>query len=201
MFDWVSSGGVLMLPIVLASILAMAICLERLWFLQKEKIVPGDCLSGFQDLLNRKKYTEEELRSQASSSLVGWVCIDILKKASSGREDMREAMEVSLNQATYILERYLTALGVIASVSPLLGLLGTVIGMIDVFDTITDTGSKSAVSLAGGISTALITTASGLIVAIPSLVMHRMFIRRVEEFISEMEQKGTKFIDFLDKGI
>jgi len=73
--------------------------------------------------------------------------------------------------------------------------------MIDVFDTITDTGSKSAVSLAGGISTALITTASGLIVAIPSLVMHRMFIRRVEEFISEMEQKGTKFIDFLDKGI
>ena len=80
-------------------------------------------------------------------------------------------------------------------------MLGTVIGMIDVFDTITDTGSKSAVSLAGGISTALITTASGLIVAIPSLVMHRMFIRRVEEFISEMEQKGTKFIDFLDKGI
>ena len=132
-----------MLPIVLASILALAICLERLWFLQKEKIVPGDCLSGFQDLLKRKKYTEEELRSQASSSLVGWVCFDILKKASSGREDMGEAMEVSLNQATYILERYLTALGVIASVSPLLGLLGTVIGMIDVFDTITDTGSKS----------------------------------------------------------
>ena len=190
-----------MLPIVLASILALAICLERLWFLQKEKIVPGDCLSGFQYLLNQKKYTEEELRSQASSSLMGWVCFDILKKASSGREDMREAMEVSLNQATYILERYLTALGIIASVSPLLGLLGTVIGMIDVFDTITDTGSKSAVSLAGGISTALITTASGLIVAIPSLVMHRMFIRRVEEFISEMEQKGTKFIDSFDKGI
>ena len=73
--------------------------------------------------------------------------------------------------------------------------------MIDVFDTITDTASNSAISLAGGISTALITRAWGLIVAIPSLVMHRMFIRRVEEFISEMEQKGTKFIDFLDKGI
>ena len=188
-----------MLPIVLASIMALAICLERLLFLQKEKIVPGDCLSGFQELLKRKKYTEEELRTQASSSLVGWVYFDILKKVSSGREDMREAMEVSLNQATYILERYLTALGVIASVSPLLGLLGTVIGMIDVFDTITDTGSKNAASLAGGISTALITTASGLIVAIPSLVMHRMFVRRVEEFVSEMEQKGTKFIDFLDK--
>ena len=112
-----------------------------------------------------KKIYRGRARSQASSSLVGWVCFDILKKASSGREDMREAMEVSLNQANYILERYLTALGVIASVSPLLGLLGTVIGMIDVFDTITDTGSKSAVSLAGGISTALITTASGLIVA------------------------------------
>ena len=113
---------------------------------------------------------------------------------------MREAMEVSLNQATYILERYLTALGVIASVSPLLGLLGTVIGMIEVFDTITDTESKNAALLAGGISTALVTTASGLIVAIPSLVMHRMFVRRVEEFVSQMEQKGTKFIDFLDKG-
>ena len=200
MFDLFSSGGVLMFPIVLASIMALAICLERLWFLQKDKIVPADCLSGFQDLLKRKKYTEEELRSEASSSLVGWLCFDILKKASFGREDMREAMEVSLNQATYILERYLTALGIIASVSPLLGLLGTVIGMIDVFDTITDTGSKNAVSLAGGISTALITTASGLIVAIPSLVMHRMFIRRVEEFVSDMEQKGTKFIDFLDKG-
>ena len=110
MFDWFSSGGVLMFPIVLASIMALAICLERLWFLQKDKIVPGDCLSGFQDLLKRKKYTEEELKSEASSSLVGCVCFDILKKASSGREDMREAMEVSLNQATYILERYLLSL-------------------------------------------------------------------------------------------
>ena len=71
-----------MLPIVLASIMALAICLERLWFLQKEKIVPRDCLSGFQDLLMRIKYTEEELRAQASSSLVGWVCFDILKKAA-----------------------------------------------------------------------------------------------------------------------
>ena len=172
---------------------------DEQWKKKYPAFIVNKILSGFQDLLKRKKYTEEELRAQASASLVGWVCFDILKKASSGREDMREAMEVSLNQATYILERYLTALGVIASVSPLLGLLGTVIGMIDVFDTITDTESKNAALLAGGISTALITTASGLIVAIPSLVMHRMFVRRVEEFVSEIEQKGSKFIDFLDK--
>lgn len=195
MLESIASGGLLMVPIVVASVIALAICIERSLFLRREKVVPQDVLLRFQELLQKKSYSEEELRRLAASSLLGWVYFDVLKKAKLGREEMKDAMEVSISQAGYILERYLTTLGVIASVCPLLGLLGTVIGMIDVFDTITETGAKSAVSLAGGISIALVTTASGLIVAIPSLVMHRIFVRRVDEFLSEMTQKTTKFVD------
>ena len=195
MLESIASGGLLMIPIIVASVIALAICIERSWFLRREKVVPQDALLRFQKLLQKNGYTEEELRALASSSLLGWVYFDVLKKVKLGREEMKEAMEVSISQASYVLERYLTTLGVIASVCPLLGLLGTVIGMIDVFDTITETGAKSAVSLAGGISIALVTTASGLVVAIPSLVMHRVFVRRVDEFLSEMTQKTTKFVD------
>jgi len=195
MLESIASGGLLMVPIIVASVIALAICIERSWFLRREKVVPQDALLRFQKLLQKNGYTEEELRALASSSLLGWVYFDVLKKVKLGREEMKEAMEVSISQASYVLERYLTTLGVIASVCPLLGLLGTVIGMIDVFDTITETGAKSAVSLAGGISIALVTTASGLVVAIPSLVMHRVFVRRVDEFLSEMTQKTTKFVD------
>jgi len=195
MLESIASGGLLMIPIIVASVIALAICIERSWFLRREKVVPQDALLRFQKLLQINGYTEEELRALASSSLLGWVYFDVLKKVKLGREEMKEAMEVSISQASYVLERYLTTLGVIASVCPLLGLLGTVIGMIDVFDTITETGAKSAVSLAGGISIALVTTASGLVVAIPSLVMHRVFVRRVDEFLSEMTQKTTKFVD------
>ncbi len=184
-----------MVPIIIASVIALAICIERSWFLRRENVVPHDALLRFQELLQKRDYSEEELRSQAASSLLGWVYFDVLKKAKLGKEEMKDAMEVSISQASYILERYLTTLGVIASVCPLLGLLGTVIGMIDVFDTITETGAKNAASLAGGISIALVTTASGLIVAIPSLIMHRVFVRRVDEFLSEMIQKTTKFVD------
>ena len=200
MVESISSGGILMLPIILASVIALAICIERCWFLRREKVMPEDTVSRIKELLRKKDYSEEKLRFVSTSSLFGWVCFDVLKKARLSKDDMKDSIEASISEASYHLERYLTTLGVIASVCPLLGLLGTVIGMIDVFDTITETGAKNAASLAGGISTALVTTASGLIVAIPSLVMHRVFVRRVDEFLSEMSQKATRIVDSLESG-
>ena len=108
---------------------------------------------------------------------------------------MKEAMEEATIQVNHDLERYLTALGIIASIAPLLGLLGTVIGMIGVFDSLMSEGAGNANVLAGGISTALITTAAGLSVAIPALAFHRFFLRRVDELIVDLENEASKLVD------
>jgi biopolymer transport protein ExbB len=117
--------------------------------------------------------------------------------ARRGREVMKEAMEEAAAQVTHDLERYLTALGVIASISPLLGLLGTVVGMIEVFTALMLEGTGNASVLAGGISQALITTAAGLSVAIPAIMCHRFLQRRVDELVMTMEQEAVKLVDIL----
>ena len=110
---------------------------------------------------------------------------------------MKAAMEEATMQVNHELERYLTALGIIASIAPLLGLLGTVVGMIDVFDSLLTEGAGNANVLAGGISTALITTAAGMSVAIPALIFHRIFLRRVDEMIVDVENEASKFVDMV----
>jgi biopolymer transport protein ExbB len=167
----VQSGGWLMVPILLCSIVAAAICVERLWTLQRSRIVPKNLLS------------------QIWSAGVA--------NAKRGREVMKEAMEEAASQVSHDLERYLTSLGIIASVSPLLGLLGTVVGMIKVFTALMLEGAGNANVLAGGISQALITTAAGLSVAIPALIFHRFFLRRIDELIVTMEQEAGKLVEIL----
>jgi biopolymer transport protein ExbB len=117
--------------------------------------------------------------------------------AKRGRDVMKEAMEEAASQVSHDLERYLTSLGIIASISPLLGLLGTVVGMIKVFTALMLEGAGNANVLAGGISQALITTAAGLSIAIPALIFHRFFLRRIDELVITMEQEAGKLVEIL----
>ncbi|MEM6709017.1 MAG: MotA/TolQ/ExbB proton channel family protein, partial [Pseudomonadota bacterium] len=132
-----------------------------------------------------------------ASSPLGQVFAAGLSNARRGRDIMKEAMEEAAGQVGHDLERYLTALGVIASIAPLLGLLGTVVGMIEVFRALLLEGAGNANLLAGGISQALITTAAGLSVAIPAMIFHRFFLRRVDELMVSMEQEASKLVDIM----
>lgn len=200
MLDIVSSGGWLMVPILLCSIVAAAISVERLWSLQRGKITPKNLLAEVWGANKSKEPDQQAIRELRSSSPLGQVFAAGMSNARRGRDIMKEAMEEAAGQVSHDLERYLTALGIIASIAPLLGLLGTVVGMIQVFSVMLLEGAGNANVLAGGISKALITTAAGLSVAIPALIFHRFFLRRVDELMVSMEQEASKLVDIMHGG-
>jgi biopolymer transport protein ExbB len=193
----VQSGGWLMVPILLCSIVAAAICVERLWTLQRSRIVPKNLLAQIWSALKTEDLDAQKLRELRANSPLGQVLAAGVANAKRGREVMKEAMEEAASQVSHDMERYLTSLGIIASISPLLGLLGTVVGMIKVFTALMLEGAGNANVLAGGISQALITTAAGLSVAIPALIFHRFFLRRIDELIVTMEQEAGKLVEIL----
>jgi biopolymer transport protein ExbB len=196
----VQSGGWLMVPILLCSIIAAAISVERLWTLQRGRIAPTDLLAEVWDAIKGDRLDAQRLKDIRASSPLGQVLAAGIGNAKRGREIMKEAMEESAAQVSHDMERYLTSLGVIASISPLLGLLGTVVGMIKVFTALMLEGAGNANVLAGGISQALITTAAGLYVAIPALMFHRFFLRRVDELMVTMEQEAGKLVEIMQGG-
>ena len=197
MLEIVQSGGWLMVPILLCSIVAAAICVERLWTLQRSRIVPKNLLSQIWSAIKTEDLDAQKLRELRANSPLGQVLAAGVANAKRGREVMKEAMEESASQVCHDMERYLTSLGIIASISPLLGLLGTVVGMIKVFTALMLEGAGNANVLAGGISQALITTAAGLSVAIPALIFHRFFLRRIDELVVTMEQEAGKLVEIL----
>lgn len=197
MLEIVQSGGWLMVPILLCSVIAAAISVERVWTLQRSRIAPQNLLAQVWTALRGRAMTAEQMADLRASSPLGQVLAAGIANARRGREVMKEAMEEAAGQVTHDLERYLTSLGVIASISPLLGLLGTVVGMIKVFTALMLEGAGNASVLAGGISQALITTAAGLSVAIPALMCHRFFQRRVDELVVIMEQEAAKLVEML----
>ncbi|MGD8417879.1 MAG: MotA/TolQ/ExbB proton channel family protein [Pseudomonadales bacterium] len=197
MLEIVQSGGWLMVPILLCSIVAAAICVERLWTLQRSRIVPKNLLAQIWSALKTEDLDAQKLRELRANSPLGQVLAAGVANAKRGREVMKEAMEEAASQVSHDMERYLTSLGIIASISPLLGLLGTVVGMIKVFTALMLEGAGNANVLAGGISQALITTAAGLSVAIPALIFHRFFLRRIDELIVTMEQEAGKLVEIL----
>lgn len=200
MLDIVQSGGWLMVPILLCSIVAAAISVERLWSLQRSKITPKNLLAEVWSANKSKEPDPQSVRELRGSSPLGQVFAAGISNARRGREIMKEAMEEAAGQVSHDLERYLTALGIIASIAPLIGLLGTVVGMIQVFSVMLLEGAGNANVLAGGISKALITTAAGLSVAIPALIFHRFFLRRVDELMISMEQEASKLVDIMHGG-
>ncbi len=203
MFELIRNGGWLMLPIILCSIGAMGIVAERFWALQRNKILPPELLAHILRQVKEDKLNGPVLRRIKLSSPLGAILAAGLnyslhdRDRRYGREMMKTSIEEAGRQVVHELERFLNPLGTIASITPLLGLLGTVVGMIKVFAAIMIHGVGDPGILAGGISEALITTAAGLTVAIPSLIFHRYFERLIDEYVLNMEEESLKLIDVM----
>ncbi len=197
MFELVKAGGWLMLPIIICSIAAAAICIERYFALNPSKISPPNLLAQVWGWIKNNQLDASKIRELKTASPLGRILAAGLSNSRHGREVMKESIQEAASHVVHDLERYLNTLGTIAAVSPLLGLLGTVIGMIKVFTEIMLQGTGNAAVLAGGISEALITTAAGLSVAIPALIMHRFYSRRIDSVIVTLEQETIKLVDAL----
>jgi biopolymer transport protein ExbB len=193
----VQAGGWLMLPILLCSVIALAIVGERFWSLQQKRINPATLVSQVWQWYKSDNLTDQNIEALAKTSPLGRVLAAGLVNRHHPREIMKESIEDTGRQVVVELERYLNTLGTIASITPLLGLLGTVIGMIKVFAAITAHGVGDPSVLAGGISVALITTAAGLSVAIPSLIFYRYFRGKVDELVIKMEEEALKIVDVM----
>lgn len=199
MWEIVTAGGWLMLPIVACSIVALAIVGERFFTLQAERVLPTNLVADVWRMASSRQLTEDKVREIQQGSPLGRVLAAGLYNRTQDREVMKASIEEVGGHVTHELGRYLNALGTIAAVTPLLGLLGTVIGMISVFTNITTVGVGNPAQLAGGISQALITTAGGLMVAIPSLMFHRYFRGKVDGLVVDMEKESLKLVDVLQK--
>jgi biopolymer transport protein ExbB len=175
----------------------MGIIAERFWSLRRKKIIPPELVAQVWRLSREKKLDDATLRQLRNNSPLGAILASGLANSHHGRKLMKECIEETGRRVVHDLERFLNTLGTIAAVSPLLGLLGTVFGMIDIFASLLEHGAGNPTVLAGGISVALITTASGLTVAIPSLIFHRYFERLVDEYVVTMEEEALKLVDIL----
>jgi biopolymer transport protein ExbB len=195
--ELMKAGGWLMLPIIVCSVIAMAIVLERLWTLRRRRIMPDQLVTRIWNWHRQKQLTAERIAEVRSGSPLGRILSAGLVNREHPREVMKEAIHDTGRQVVADMERYLDTLGTIASVTPLLGLLGTVIGMIDVFSVIMDAGVGNPGVLAGGISKALITTAAGLSVAIPTLMFHRYFNSKVDKLTIGMEEQALKLVEVI----
>ncbi len=185
----------MMLPIILCSIAATAIIAERLWTLRISRVSPPHLLGQVWRQIKDKQLSSQKLKDLRASSPLGEVLAAGLANSKHGREIMKECIEEAASRVIHELERYLNALGTIAAMAPLLGLLGTVFGMIDIFGGFMENGMANAPILAGGIAKALVTTAAGLIVAIPAVFFHRYLLRRVDELVVAMEQEAIKLVE------
>jgi len=194
-YQVLSAGGWVMPFIVLCSIIALAICIERQFALNRKKIAPPHLLATVWQQLRGEGLDAKRLKSLRQGSPLGAILAAGLANRHQGRDVMRESIQEAASHVIHQLERYLNTLGTVAAVTPLMGLLGTVLGMISVFTEITTYGTGNAGALAGGISEALITTAAGLAVAIPSLVMHRYYTSRIESIVVDLEREAIKLVD------
>jgi len=195
LLELIKAGGWLMVPILICSVVAMAIVAERFWTLQRKRITPGNLVVQVWQWAKSGDLDDDRLRALRKSSPLGRILAAGLVNRETGRAMMKESIEEVGRHVVHDLDRYLNTLGTIASITPLLGLLGTVIGMIKVFAVITTQGVGNPGVLAGGISEALITTAAGLTVAIPTLMFHRYFRGHVDELVVTMEQEALKMVE------
>lgn len=188
-----------MLPIILCSIISMGIITERFWSLRRNKVLPRHLVASVWHAIKQGNLTKEEVDDLEKRSALGKILVAGLKNRNQPREYIKVSIEERGREVIHELERFLNTLGTIASISPLLGLLGTVIGMINVFAAITKHGIGDPANLASGISEAMITTAAGLSVAIISLVFYRYFRRLVDSLVVEIEREAIKMVDVLHK--
>jgi biopolymer transport protein ExbB len=183
-------------PLIIASVIALGIIFERLVSLRQSRIAPSNVLPAVIESLKQKKVSADMLNALAKGSPLGAVLAAGLRNVKSSREVMKESIEEAGSAVAHDLQRFLTTLGTIASISPLLGLLGTVIGMVEIFAALTPANADPA-RLAYGISVALYNTAMGLIVAIPSMIFYRYFRGKVDALVLEMEQQAVKLVEIV----
>jgi biopolymer transport protein ExbB len=199
MWEIIIAGGPVMWPIVLCSVIAAAIMLERLWTLQRKRVIPRELTDRIWKLVETRTLNERHIEALARNSPLGRVLAAGLANRNQGREIMKEVIEDTGRHVVHELERFLNPLGTIAAITPLLGLLGTVTGMIQAFEAITSQGVGDPQVLSGGIGEALITTAAGLIVAIPSLIGYRYLRGLVDFLVVEMEKEAMKLVQAFDR--
>jgi biopolymer transport protein ExbB len=198
MWEIVRAGGPLMWPIIACSIFALGIVVERLWTLQEKRVIPPDRVQKVRQLLEAGQVTDKVIAALERDSPLGRVLAAGLANRHRSREIMMERLEDTGRHVVHELERFLNALGTIASISPLLGLLGTVTGIIKAFNAINAGGMGDPRMLSGGISEALITTAAGLLVAIPALIAYRYLRGRVDRIVIEMEKRTIELAEAVE---
>jgi biopolymer transport protein ExbB len=198
MIDLIVRGGIFMYPIIFCSVLALAVFLERLWVLRRKKIIPEDFVRQVDELLKKRKVSEAIFLCQGDASSIAKIFLAGLKNTQKGLWLIKEAIEERGRREAAILEKRVGILSTIANLTPLLGLLGTVSGMIKTFNVISVQGIGNPGPLAGGIAEALITTAAGLCVAIPTLVCHRLVRDKASTLIFAMEEDSIRLVELME---
>jgi biopolymer transport protein ExbB len=198
MWEIVQAGGPLMWPIILCSIIAAAITLERLWTLQDRRVVPPDLTQKVWKLVEADQVNDKVIAALEQNSPLGKLLAAGLANRHRSREALMERLEDTGRHVVHELERFINTLGTIAGIAPLLGLLGTVVGIIKAFNAINAGGGGDQRMLSGGIAEALVATAAGLCVAIPSLIAYRYLRGRVDRIVVEMEKNALRLADAVE---
>lgn len=201
MLDLIKAGGWLMAPLLACSLAATIIIFERLLALRRARVLPEQLVAILRRWSERRAVDREDLDALALDSPLGRIVAAGLDYRGHGREILRERVEDTGRHVVHELERFLNALGTIASISPLLGLLGTVAGMIKIFQIVSVQGNSNFSLLSVGIAEALVTTAAGLAVAIPSLLFYRYFHARVDDLVVNIERETLELVDLLNAGV
>jgi biopolymer transport protein ExbB len=199
MIDYILKGGVMMVPLVLCSVLALGIVFERLWSLRRKRIMRYDIVQRIEELLREQKIPEATTLCKRHPSPMTRIVLVALLNDDRPKAEIKEILEEQGRQEVAGLERYLTALGTIANVAPFVGLLGTVVGLLKIFDAVAQQGVANTALLSEGIYNALITTVAGLCVAIPTLVAYNHLTRRVDELVLEVERIALRLLNILKR--
>jgi biopolymer transport protein ExbB len=199
MDTFIQAGGWLMIPLVLSSLVAIAVVLALFMTLKKSKVTPEGLTDKAQKLARSGKMTKSHIQQIREGSLLGSVLAAGLENINQPRHVIRESIEESGRHAIHKMDKYMTTLGTIAAIAPLLGLLGTVVGMIVVFNEMLKQGGVgNPADLAGGISQALVTTAFGISIAVPALIFHRYFRGKINDYAIEMEKQAIRLLDIVN---
>lgn len=197
--SYLAKGGIVMIPIVLCSMLALSIFIERLWSVKRERVLPKALFRNVEHMLREGKIGEALYLCGRNDSCLSRIILAGLKSHGKRASDIKEAIEEAGRREVALLDKHTGILGTVANITPLLGLLGTVSGMIKAFEVISEAGIGDPAVLAGGISEALITTASGLTVAIPAFVSYKFLLSRTDALVMEMEEYSLRLSELLQE--
>ena len=199
MNEFILAGGPFMWPLLACSVLIITISIERSWFLQNRLVLPRGLLNQIVNLINERQLSDKQRIEISNLSSLGFLLVKCIKYKDLKRGNLESKIEEKAIEVRYSLEKNLTMLGTIATISPLLGLLGTVVGMITAFTGLTESSGANPDLLAAGISQALITTAFGLLIAVPGLVLHKYFEQKINYLLINLQKEVSLFIDIINK--